>query len=490
MSTRRDFLKHSTAALAIAGTPAASNAVITANILGHSSGETPGDYSRRLEAARAAAHVTGASFAYWDGKTLHTAVAGVRNSVTGDPVTVDTLMHVGSITKLSTAVLVMKLVDEGKIGLDDPVIKHLPDFRIRDTQSLKHITCAMLLNHTSGIDGEWLPEYGPDRERIVDAVERCAELDQLFDPGTETSYNNIAFVVAGYLAQKLRDESWYTLVKTRIYEPLGMQHSLVDPLYVPRFRVSVGDLTDDATDKMVQTTRPFLAPSFAPAGSTQMTTASDLVTLAKALIGGGVGANGVRVLSAASATRMLEATAEFVTVGPSSEKVGFGWMISPGGVVGHGGGGPGVMSQVYAHPASGRVAVLLTNCDKGDALISAFLDPIVASWTGIKAPEELHRIPSVDLAPYPGTYENNADRYIILARDGSLALRTVDKISTYDNSNQQMPDIVLEPVGNDTFRRATPAPGAPAMMMRFVRPRADGKMRFLANEDRLLKRAE
>ncbi|MBI3475043.1 MAG: beta-lactamase family protein [Acidobacteria bacterium] len=490
MSTRRDFLKHGTAALAIVGAPAASNAVITANVLDNSSGQTAGDYSRRLEVARAAAHVTGASFAYWDGKTLNTAVAGVRNSVTGDPVTADTLMHVGSITKLTTAVLVMQLVDEGKIRLDDPAIQHLPDFRIRDMQSLNRITCAMLLNHTSGIDGEWLPEYGPDRERIVDAVERCADLDQLFDPGTETSYNNIAFVVAGYLAQKLRDVSWYTLVKTRIYEPLGMRHSLVDPLDLPRFRVSVGDLTDEATARMVQTTRPFLAPSFAPAGSTQMTTASDLVTFVKALIAGGVGANGVRILSAASATRMSEPTAEFVTVGPSIAKVGLGWMLLPGGVVGHGGGGPGVQSQVFAHPTSGRVAVLLTNCDKGDALITAFLDPIVTSWTGTRASEAPRRIPSVDLAPYHGTYENNADRYIILARDGSLALRTVDKISTYDNSNQHMPDIVMEPLGNDTFRHATPAPGSPAMLMRFVRPRADGKMRFLASDDRLLKRAE
>lgn len=490
MSTRRDFLKRSTTALTIVGVPLIGRATASTPLSCASSPSTADDYARRLEGARTAAGVTGASFAYWDGKMLHTAVAGLRNSVTADPVTVDTVMHIGSITKLTTTVLVMQLVDEGKIALEDPIVKHLPDFRIRDTDALKRITCAMLLNHTSGINGEWLPEYGPDRERIEDSIQRCADLDQLFEPGTATSYNNIAFVIAGYLVQKLRGESWYTLIKTRIYEPLGMDHSLVDPLDLPRFRVSVGDLTNDATGKMVQTTRPFLAPSFAPAGSTQMTTATDLVTFARGLIGGGVGPNGARILSAASAARMLRETAEFVAVGSSFEKVGLGWIILPSDVLGHGGGGPGVRSQVYAHPASGRVAVLLTNCDKGDALITAFLDPIVESWTGIKAAEPPRRISPVDPAPYLGIYENNVDRYIILAHDGGLALRTVDKLSTYDNSNQPMPDTMLEPVGDDTFRGIRPATGTPAMLIRFVRPASDGKMRFLASDERLLKRAE
>src|SRR5689334_14486430 len=250
MSSRRDFLKHGTAAMAIFGAPSVSKAVIQPHVSVFT--QRANDYSRQLENARATAGVAGASFAYWDGKTLHTAVAGMRNSVTRDLVTEDTLMHLGSITKLSTTVLVMQLIDEGKITLDGPIAKYLPNFRLHDAQALAQITCAMLLNHTSGINGEWLPEFGPDRERIVDAIERCAELDQLFDPGTAASYNNIAFVIAGYLVQKLRNDSWYTLVKTRIYEPLGMQYSSVDPLDLPRFRVSVGDLTDGATGKAVQ----------------------------------------------------------------------------------------------------------------------------------------------------------------------------------------------------------------------------------------------
>lgn len=493
MSTRRDFLRRTVgvgaAAFPFGQSVAAADLRLDTKVRAKVSARSAtNDYAQQLEAARVATGVTGASFAYWDGATLHTAVSGMRNSVTKDPVTLDTVMHVGSITKVINAVLMMQLVDDRIVALADPVVKHLPELRLHDMRALKQITCGMLLNHTSGINGEWLPEYGPDRERIVDAVNRCADLDQLYAPGEATSYCNVATVIAGYLAERLRDKSWYTLVKARIHEPLGMHHALVDPLEVPRFRASIGDLTDVATGKLVQTTRPFLAPSFAPAGSTQMTTAADLVVFARAMINGGVGMNGTRILSAASAKLMMEPTAEFVSIGGSSLKVGLGWMVSPGGVLGHGGGGPGVRSQLYAHPASGRALALLTNCDKGEALKRAFIEPILESWTGIKRSRPRRLKGAVDPGSYVGTYENNADRYIVAAREGGLILRILDKLSTFDNSNQQRPATALYPVGDDSFEGASAA-GA-EIAIRFVRPDARGQMRFLASGDRLLARSE
>ena len=178
---------------------------------------------------------------------------------------------------------------------------------------------------------------------------------------------------------------------------------------------------------------------------------------------------------------MQEPTAEFVTVGTEAKNVGLGWMILPGGVLFHGGGGPGVQSSLYAHPASGRAAALLTNCDKGSRLVSEFLDPIVRTWTGLPAAAASRRIEVGDPGPYVGTYENNADRYVISADIAGLALRTYDKLNTYDNSNQERPVTLLFPVGNDTFENASRA-------VRFVRPDGTGKFRFLASWDRLLAR--
>ena len=449
-----------------------------------------GIYAEQLIDALATTGVTGASFAYWAGNELQTAVAGLRNSATGDPVTVDTVMHVGSITKVLNAALVMQLVDDGAISLNDPVTEYLPELRIRDTRALGRISCGMLINHTSGIDCDWLPEFGPDRERIVDSIERCADLGQLFAPGEATSYNNMTTVIAGHLVQKLRGRSWYTLMKERIYQPLGMEHSLVDPLEVPRFRCSVGDLTDPTSGKLLQTTRPFLAPSFAPAGSTQMMTATDLVTFARAMLNDGVGPNGARILSGSSALQMATRTTEFVS---PAYGVGLGWMILPGDILYHAGGGPGVLSQLFAHEASGRVLALLTNCDMGHKLNPMIVDPILEAWTGGKTRAPPRRSGSVDPGPYEGVYESNLQRAEVFTRDGGLALYMSMKMDLYDNATsvagrEQRRLYTLHALGDDRFETEAALCGVPSMELRFIQPDTDGRMQVFANGFRLLMR--
>ncbi len=337
-------------------------------------------YQRQLEELIGRSRVTGASFAYWDGGRLHAAAAGQRNSVTGDPLTSDTIMLIGSITKVFTATLVMQLVDDGLIDLADPVIRHLPGLRLRDRDALGAITCGMLLNHTSGIDGELLPDHGPDQERIADAIARFADLGQLHPPGGGPSYCNAGCVIAGYLAQQLRGQSWYALIASRIFQPLELNHALADLTDLPRFRCSVGDLSGLSPGKLVQTTRPFLPLSFAPAGATLMMSAGDLVNFARALTNDGVGPNGGRVLSAASARRMTLPTADVIE--PAGTRWGLGWALHPGGVVCHNGGGPGIFASLYAHPRSGRVLALLTNSDTGYNAAKEVMAPIVESWTG------------------------------------------------------------------------------------------------------------
>jgi CubicO group peptidase (beta-lactamase class C family) len=442
---------------------------------------------QRLESALEKNDVTGASFAYWDGERLQLAVAGVRNSVTRDPITSDTLMHIGSISKVLNATLMMQLVDDRLISLDDPVVKHLPDLRLRDSAALQRITCAMLVNHTSGIDGDMLPDHGPDQERIVDAIARAADLGQVHPPGEGTSYCNIGTVIAGYLAQSLRQTSWYTLIKTRIYEPLGMKHSLADLTDLPRFRHSIGDLEDPLTGHLVQTTRPFLPLSFAPAGTTLMTSAADLVTFARVFLNGGVGPNGARILSPESADRMCRRTAAFAA--PAEWHLGLGWMILPRGVLHHAGGGPGVSSVLYAHRESGRAFALLTNCNRHDALKPSIVDPILQSWVGAPAPAPARKAGESNFQPYEGVFENNVYRAHVSARNGKLEVRMKTKAYTYETENE-IPTGVLHPLGDHTFDGEALLPGCPNMEVRFVQPDRQGRMNRLAFMARLLIRTE
>jgi CubicO group peptidase (beta-lactamase class C family) len=444
-------------------------------------------FAELLQSAVNATGVTGASLAYWDGERVHTAVAGVRNSVSGDLVTLDTLMHVGSITKVLNAVLVMQLVDEGRIGVNDPIATHLPELRLRDMAALERITCAMLLSHTSGIDGMWLPEAGPDEERIVDTIHRCASLKQLHPPGEATAYCNVATVIAGYLAQNLRGNSWYTLVRTHVYEPLELRHSFVDLSDAPRFRCSIGDIVDRKSGKLVQTKQPFLATSFAPAGSTQMMTAADLLTFARTLMNGGIAPNGARLLSEESTARMGTPVGIFTPLPSWSMEAGLGWMILPGGVLHHSGGGPGVYSQLYVHPASGRALVLLTNSETGWLLDRILVEPIIESWTGMsRLPQPERRTEKLDPVPYQGTFENIMTRVVIRAEGNGLVMQMSERpgtrryAETPSIENDAVASAFLFPLGDHAFEAESTSDALPRLAFRFIRPDDRGRMQFLS----------
>src|SRR4029453_10307064 len=96
-------------------------------------------------------HVPGGSVAVYHAGELTAVASGIANITTGVEVTPDTVMHIGSITKNFHATLVVQLGDEGRIDLEERVLKYLPDLKLQDREALEQITVKMLLNHTSGI---------------------------------------------------------------------------------------------------------------------------------------------------------------------------------------------------------------------------------------------------------------------------------------------------------------------------------------------------
>jgi CubicO group peptidase (beta-lactamase class C family) len=441
------------------------------------------DFAAIIADKTGSGEVTGASFAYWDGDQLHQAVGGLRNSVTGDPVTLDTLMHIGSITKVLNATLFMQLIDDGLVDLDDPVVKHLPELRLGDPEALPKITCRMLINHTNGIDYDCPAYLDFDEQRLDVAIADCASKSQIHQPGDATAYSNIGTVIAGYIAQKLRGEGWYSLIKSRIFEPLGLEHSLVDITELPRFRISVGDQVDE-TGKLVQSAKPFLPLSFGPAGATTMMTAADLVTFARALVNGGVGINGARILSEASASLMQQETTGFLS--PVTWRVGLGWMIWPGGVVFHGGGGPGVSSVLYAHPESGRAFALLTNCSKYGAFDATLVNPLLESWGSVVDPlTAVER--AYDASAYEGCFENQLFRFDIYRDGDRLLARMAPKQGLYETENATAPVFELALVGDDLFEMSLNGVAHP-LPLAFVKPDATGKMQRLGAMARIFNR--
>ena len=326
-------------------------------------------------------------------------------------------MHIGSITKVLNATLVMQLVDEGRVELTASLKRYLPDFQVADRTATERITVEMLLNHTCGIDGEYFPDAGPDAERIEDVIPRIARQGQVHAPGAEVSYCNAGAVLAGYLAQRLLRKSWYTLVEERIFKPLELRHSVVQPAHALLHRATVGHfLSKDGTN--TRTSFAFLNPSFAPAGATAMLAAKDLATFALAHVNDGVGTNGHRLLSAASARRMRQQTAAWRGVGGGG--VGLGWMTLDKGILGHDGGGPGIVSWLYADPAAKTVAAVLTNAAHGVPVLDDITAPLYeaagAKPFGADVDELAKQVTDspVDPHAFVGQYESVASAFRVI----------------------------------------------------------------------------
>ncbi len=345
----------------------------------------------------------------------------------------------------------------------------------------------MLVNHTSGINGELTPEAGHDRERIVDAIGRITMMDQLHAPGADLSYCNPATVLAGYLSQHLLGKSWYDLIKERIFKPLGMDHSIVVPEDALLYRASVGHFLDPATGKPVRTSFAFLPLSYAPAGATAMLSASDLVTFARAHLGNGLAPNGHRLLSEKSARLMRTKTATYK--GPGFADFGLGWMLGDNGVVSHGGGGPGILSGVYAHPASNTAVAVLTNAGHGTTVVNAIASPVLEAVAQIpplgSATAELVKQATdapVEPTPYAGQYESAATVVRVIPHGAGIGLTSRSKFMVYDNTNlKETPPVPLRPIGGGRFALGQAAIG-------FVNPLPDGRMEHLAMSGRLLRR--
>jgi CubicO group peptidase (beta-lactamase class C family) len=450
----------------------------------------PGDSARQTLASRLAASVrehkvVGASAAVYRAGEWEIAAAGVTNVTTSVEITPDTVMHIGSITKVLNATLIMQLVDEGRVDLAAPVKRYLPEFQLGDRDAAEGITVEMLLNHTSGIDGEYFPSGGPDGERIEDVLPRLARQGQIHAPGAELSYCNAGAVLAGYLAQRLLDKSWYTVIEERIFQPLDLRHAVVQPADALLQRAAVGHFPN-ADGGNRRTSQAFLISSFAPAGATAMLAAKDLATFALTHINDGVAPNGRRLLSAASARRMRQQTAAWRGVGGGG--FGLGWMTLEKGIVGHDGGGPGIVSWLYADPGAKTVAAVLTNAAHGGAVVEDITRPLgdAAGATPIASVyEQLEKQATdtpVDPRAYVGRYESVTLALRIVPHEKGIALRVRGKVRFYEtDSFEESPPMPLRPIRDGHF---TTGQG----FVTFLNPDGDGRMQHLASRRRLHKR--
>jgi CubicO group peptidase (beta-lactamase class C family) len=159
-----------------------------------------------------------------DGQVLFSDGFGLRNIEQSLPVTADTLFPIASCTKAFTAMSAGLLVDEGRLQWDLPVRDFLPDFKLRDPFASERMSMRDLLIHRSGLprhDMLWfLSNF--NRRQIY---ERLRYLEPSKDFRTAYQYQNMMYMVAGYLVGEIAGTTWERFVQVRIFDRLGMSSS-------------------------------------------------------------------------------------------------------------------------------------------------------------------------------------------------------------------------------------------------------------------------
>jgi len=143
----------------------------------------------------------------------------------GQRVDEETRFSIGSTTKAMTAAAIGMLVDEGKVAWDDPVIEHLPWFRLSDPWMTRQITLRDLLTHRAGLGNTDLLWYEHAESRTW-MVEQMRYADFAYSPRSSFIYQNLMYATAGRVVEAVSGMPWTEFVEARIFEPLGMTETV------------------------------------------------------------------------------------------------------------------------------------------------------------------------------------------------------------------------------------------------------------------------
>jgi CubicO group peptidase (beta-lactamase class C family) len=201
-----------------------------------------------LEFAKSS-HVPGAAWGIIiDGELAHSGATGVRDIKTNAPVDADTVFRIASMTKSFTAMAILKLRDEGKLSLDDPAERYVPelkDLRYPTTDSPR-ITIRHLLSHSEGFpeDNPWGDQQlGDSEEQLTRMLREGIPFSN--PPGVAYEYSNYGFAILGRIVSRASGRPYDEYVSTNILRPLGMTSTTLHPSKVPANRMAIGYRWED-----------------------------------------------------------------------------------------------------------------------------------------------------------------------------------------------------------------------------------------------------
>lgn len=344
-----------------------------------------------------------------DGRTVLRKGYGMADLELGVPVAPDMVFRLGSVTKQFTAVGVLLLAQEGKLGLRDEITRFLPDY---PTQG-RTITVEHLLTHTSGIQSytdlpEWLPLWRKDFT-LKELIDLFKDKPMRFEPGERWEYNNSGYILLGAIIEKVSGMTYEAFVDSRIFKPLGLKQSYygsaerVIPRRIPGYQMGKGGFVN----------APYLSMTQPYAAGSLLSTVDDLAVWSEAVFAGRV----------VGEEWLVKALTPYKLANGESTGYGYGWFIGDFGghrSIEHGGGINGFTSYAMTFPEDGVFLAILTNSAAAGRAPEPRAVEIARLALGLAKPSPKPvTLSPRDLDPLAGVYEDAARTELFLIRDGA-----------------------------------------------------------------------
>lgn len=327
------------------------------------------DFAAAVHGESARWHVPGFSAAILRDGEVTTAATGVTNLDHPAPITPETRFQVGSISKVFTATTAMRLVEQGKLDLDAPIIGLIPDLPLAHEPLRDSITLRHLLNHTTGFEGDIFPDNGPGDDALERAVAEFGKLRVWAMPGEVFTYCNSGFYLTGRSIEIAAGTHYEDAVKGLVLEPAGLeQTSFPSPDLVTVPTASGHAMKSREAGYHVY--RPWALPRTVNAAGGVVSTVTDLLRFAAMHMNDGR-IDGEAVLTADSARQMRNRTSKS---GVLDTGYGIGWNIREVGgatLIGHGGATNGFRAQLTIVPDRDFAIAMLSNGDAGSMAMAS-----------------------------------------------------------------------------------------------------------------------
>ncbi|WP_372997493.1 serine hydrolase domain-containing protein [Lutispora sp.] len=314
------------------------------------------------------------------GKLAWSAAYGCADAENGRKLTRDTPMRVQSISKSITAWGIMKLVEQGKIELDDPIFQYFKSWQFPESTFLAELTVRHLLCHTGGLPlGDVFTVYSPQEEMPSLREKLTMEAVLLREPGSTFSYSNTGYNLLELLIEEVTGKPFSEYMRQEILIPLGMNHSTF--IWSEKLEPAV-PVGYDLSGKPVPV---YVYPEKASGGL--FATVEDIAAFTIAGMKGTP--NDIQIINTNTIEVMY--SPEIKKIGIYSfvfDAYGLGHYIEtlPKGkqAISHGGQGTGIMTHFHAVPETGDAIVILTNSQRSWPFISYLLRDW-ARWRGFES---------------------------------------------------------------------------------------------------------